>query len=223
MSIHREGYPLLSGLGLILTLLNLLLGPFLSPGSRRALFGASALSFAFVLSFFRYPRRYTPQHPGLVVSPADGTVVALETRDDPEYGGPCQIVSIFLSVFNVHANWVPVAGQVCYSRYHPGQYLVAFHPKSSELNERSTVMIQTEAGPAVLVRQIAGLLARRILTYPQLGEKVAAGDELGFIKFGSRVDVLLPLDSQVAVQLYQQVRGGESPLAYLNSGGPDGH
>jgi len=173
-----------------------------------------SIIYGFTITFFRYPTRFTSREQDIVLAPADGRIVNIERVYEPEYFEDERlIVSIFLSVFNVHLNWLPVDGTVCYQQYHPGQYLVAFHPKSSELNERSTTVIETTNTTKVMVRQIAGLLARRISTYPQEGDAVKAGDELGFIKFGSRVDLLLPVDAVPCVTLYQAVRGGEDVIA----------
>jgi phosphatidylserine decarboxylase len=216
MRIHREGYSLLQKAALGGLLVNL--GVFLA--LPRFLFystlAATSAAYLFLVSFFRYPQRQTPPHPTAVIAPADGTIVAIQPTPEAEYFGDQRImISIFMSVFNVHANWTPISGRVVYQEYHPGKYLVALHPKSSELNERHTVVIENPSGKPVLVRQIAGLLARRICWYVGKNQIVQAGDELGFIKFGSRVDVFLPLDSKIKVQLYQQVRGSETILAEL--------
>ena len=153
---------------------------------------------------------------GVETTPADGTVVALErVREDEYFHDERLKISIYMSALNVHLNRVPVSGKVVYTRYHPGKYLVAFHPKASELNERNTVVFEDAQGRPILVRQIAGILARRIVSYMNTGDHVQAGDELGFIKFGSRCDVFLPLDAQVQIQMQDRIKGGETILARL--------
>lgn len=217
MRIHREGYSTLTKIGTALALicgLSYLLFP------RRLLIyvvGASALILGFFTQFFRNPPRTTPNIANAVIAPADGTIVAIEPTDENEYFHDSRLkISIYMSAFNVHLNRAPIAGKVAYQRYHPGQYLVAFHPKASELNERNTVVLEHAHGQQILVRQIAGLLARRIRYFLQLEQAVKAGDELGFIKFGSRCDVFLPLNSPINVHLDQRVTGGETVLAYLS-------
>ncbi|MBI1282456.1 MAG: phosphatidylserine decarboxylase family protein [Anaerolineaceae bacterium] len=216
MRIHREGYSTLRklavGLAAVCGLSYLVL-------PRRALayvVGASALIFGFFTQFFRNPVRITPNIAEAIIAPADGTIVAIEPTIETEYFHDERLkISIYMSALNVHVNRVPVTGKVVYDRYHPGEYLVAFHPKASELNERNTVVLENSHGQEVLVRQIAGLLARRIRYFLQPEQQVQAGSELGFIKFGSRCDVFLPLDAQVKVYLDQRVTGGETILAEL--------
>lgn len=209
MQIHREGYATLAVVGGLLLALNLLV-------RRTALLLFSGGVLLFFAQFFRNPRRITPQRSDVVIAPADGTIVALERVREEEYFHDERLkISIYMSAFNVHLNRTPVSGRVVYTRYHPGKYLVAFHPKASELNERNTIVMENERQQAVLVRQIAGILARRIVCYVQMGETVRAGEELGFIKFGSRCDVFLPLDAKIIVQLQDQVTGGETFLARL--------
>jgi phosphatidylserine decarboxylase len=216
MKIHREGNrPLQIAAGLLLVnLLGLRLFP------RRGwlgLVGMSLLVFGALAQFFRDPIRTAPQcGERCVLSPADGTVVAIERVHEGEFFHDNRIkISIFMSVINVHVNRVPVNGKLIYYRYHPGQYLMAFHPKSSELNERNTIVIEQEGGQQVLMRQIAGTLARRICFYLKQGQTIAAGQELGFIRFGSRCDIFLPLDAQVNVALEDKVIGGETIIASL--------
>jgi phosphatidylserine decarboxylase len=214
MRIHPEGYPTLAVAATALTLLNILATRLLPQPVRRGLLLLSGLLFGLVAQFFRDPDRVIPAHEGSVIAPADGTIVAVEPVYEPEYFGDERLkISIYMSVLNVHLNRIPVDGKVVYRRYHPGKYLVAFHPKASELNERNTVVIETAAGELLLVRQIAGIMARRITCYPAIGQMVEAGDELGFIKFGSRCDVFLPLNSTVRVRLQQKIKGGETILA----------
>ena len=175
---------------------------------------ASLLLFIFILRFFRKPSRIFTPDDNTVFSPADGTIVAIEEVYEPEYFRDRRLlVSVFMSVWNVHINWYPVAGIVKYFKYHPGKYLIARHPKSSELNERTTLVLENEKKQELMVRQIAGIVARKIIFYPEEGLLVKAGDEMGFIKFGSRLDVYLPLSSKVVVKLKEKVKGKLSPLA----------
>ncbi len=217
LTIHREGYPTLALVGAIGAALALLTARF-APRRAPLALGVALGVWSFFAQFFRHPPRHIPQDETLVLSPADGTIVAVERVYEPEYfQTECLKLSIYMSAVNVHLNRVPLTGQVVYTRYHPGQYLVAFHPKASELNERSTVVLADAAGRRVLVRQIAGLLARRIVPYLRAGQAVQAGDELGFIKFGSRCDVFIAAECEVLVTLDQHVRGGETPLARWRS------
>ncbi len=176
-----------------------------------------AVVFLIVLQFFRSPKRKLVISTRSIVCPADGKVVAIEEVEEPEYfNGEKRIqVSVFMSPLNVHLNRYPISGRVAYSKYHPGDFLVAWHPKSSTENERNTVVIETEFGVSVLIRQIAGFLARRIVWYCHTDDEVKQGDELGFIKFGSRVDLFLPLDAQIKVELDEKVQGGISVLAEI--------
>ncbi len=216
MPIHREGYSTLASIGAVLAVLNgvvliALPRPFFAISA-----GISVSIFVFFAHFFRNPARVTPICDSCIFAPADGTIVAIENVRENEYFLDERIkLSIYMSAINVHLNRVPVNGKVVYNRYHPGQYLVAFHPKASELNERNSIVIERTDGQRVLIRQIAGILARRIRFYLHNEQSVAAGDELGFIKFGSRCDVFLPLDAQIRVQMGQKVKGGETVLAEL--------
>lgn len=219
MPIHREGYSTLSTIGMLLAVLCALAYWLLPRPAFRILALVSVLILGFFTQFFRNPARRTPVTKNGIVAPADGTIVAIEPVTESEYFHDERLkISIYMSAFNVHVNRVPYDGQVIYSRYHPGQYLVAFHPKASELNERNTVVIERSDGQRVLIRQIAGIMARRIRYYLTDGQTVQAGDELGFIKFGSRCDVFLPLTAQVSVHLEQRVTGGETVLAEVVGG-----
>ncbi len=211
MRIHREGYPTLILVGTVLALLNV----FTWQGRyRRVILAASALFWGFFAQFFRHPHRTTPTDSEAIIAPADGIIVDIQHLQEPEYFGEERLkISIYLSALNVHVNRVPVAGKVLYTKYHPGKYLVAFHPKASTLNEHATLVLQDANGREVLVRQIAGLLARRIVTYLGEGQTVQAGQELGFIKFGSRVDIFLPPEARSVVEHEQRVKGGETILA----------
>lgn len=215
MRIHREGRRSITLIGGVIAVFNLLIAA-LVPSLLPLTVPFTLIAWGFFVQFFRNPTRITPKTECGVMSPADGTIVAIERVIESEYFKAERLkVSIYMSALNVHLNRVPIDGTVCYTQYHPGQYLVAFHPKSSELNERHTTVICNTNGQAILIRQIAGLLARRIVCYMQTDQKVKAGDELGFIKFGSRCDVFLPLESVIHVQLEQKVKGGETILAEL--------
>ena len=178
---------------------------------------ASAVFYLFVVNFFRSPRRHFPGNPlNAVVSAADGKVVALEEVMENEYlHCRCIQLSVFMSPANVHANWFPVDGEVIYSKHHSGRFMAAYLPKSSTENERSTVVIRTPSGQDILMRQVAGAMARRIVTYSRKGHKADIDGHLGFIKFGSRVDLYLPLDAEILVEMKQGVRGGVTPVARL--------
>ena len=175
------------------------------------------LSIAFlviILQFFRNPTVVTPQNEHQVISPADGKVVVIEEVEENEYFKEKRIqVSVFMSPFNVHVNRNPIGGIVKYFKYHPGKYLVAWHPKSSTENERTTIVIENKNKIQVLFRQIAGALAKRIVWYVKEGQPVQQGGEMGFIKFGSRVDILLPLGTKIKVELNQVVKGGKTVIA----------
>jgi phosphatidylserine decarboxylase len=177
---------------------------------------ASILLYLFFIRFFRKPIVKLKHDDSAVYAPAEGKIVVVEEVEEKEYfNDKRKQVSIFMSIWDAHVNWIPIAGKVVYKKYHPGKYLVAYNPKSSELNERSTVVIRTKTNTEILIRQIAGAVARRISTYPEDGQLVAQNDELGYIKFGSRVDVLLPVNTEVKVQLKQKVKGNRNILARL--------
>ena len=172
----------------------------------------------FIVSFFREPRRVRIHDNDLVFSPCDGRVVVTEVvRDDEYFGGEERLqVSIFMSVTNVHINWFPVGGVIKYFKYHPGRFLVAWHPKSSTENERTTTVIETPKGVEVLFRQIAGVVARRIVSYIKVGHIVEQNGTCGFIKFGSRIDILLPKNAKLLVEIGDQVVGTQTPIARIS-------
>jgi phosphatidylserine decarboxylase len=176
----------------------------------------SILFYLFILFFFRVPiRHFEPNH-GLIYAPADGKVVVIEETEESEYFKDIRLqVSIFMSPFNVHSNRYPVSGKIKFVSHNPGRNLVAWHPKSSDLNERSTIVVETLDGKEILIRQIAGAVARRIVTYSKTGQDVKQGDELGFIKFGSRVDIFLPVDTEIEIPILQHVRANKSILARI--------
>lgn len=218
MSIHKEGYKILIAGFLILILLNIFLNVFLTDRMLiKWIFGIGSLMlYVFLLFFFRLPARHLEPDPGLIYAPADGKVVVIEETEEKEYFKDMRLqVSIFMSPFNMHSNRYPVSGYIKYVGYHPGHYMVARYPKSSELNERNTVVIETSKGVEVLVRQIAGAVARRIVTYAKKDQEVKQGDELGFIKFGSRVDIFLPLGTEVEIPILQQVKANKSIIAKI--------
>ena len=177
----------------------------------------SAVAYLFVFNFFRSPkRRYRGERKNIVVSSVDGHVVAIEKVYEAEYLKKDAIMlSVFMSPFNVHANWYPVDGSVEYVRHHKGRFLSAYLPKASVENERSTIGIVTDSGFRITVRQIAGAMARRIVTYARRGDTANIDRHLGFIKFGSRVDIYLPLDTEILVKMKQKVKGGVTPVANL--------
>lgn len=218
MAIHKEGYKILFIGFVILIVINAMVGIIWSDNSvlKWAFLFFSVVLYIFILFFFRLPVRYLEPDPGLIYAPADGKVVVIEETVEKEYFRDNRLqISIFMSPFNMHSNRYPVSGIVKYVCYHPGNYLVAWHPKSSELNERSSIVIETEGGEEILIRQIAGAVARRIVTYAKKDQIVTQGDELGFIKFGSRVDIFLPLGTEIEVPILQQVKANKSIIAKI--------
>ncbi len=216
MTIHKEGYATIGIATLVLGLINAFSMWFLSeqfPIVSLLLFVVTFGFWIFILSFFRLPERKHTMDGNKIICPADGKVVVIEETHDAEFFKDKRLqVSIFMSPLNVHVNRNAVSGEVVYSQYHPGKYLVAWHPKSSTENERHSVVYKTAQGE-ILVKQIAGAVARRIVNYLKPGMQVKQNDEMGFIKFGSRVDVLLPPGTQVKVNLEQAVQGGVTVLA----------
>ena len=215
MTIHKEGYRIIIGTIVILAALNILVAWF-APGVLIFTEIASVIFFLLILQFFRHPRReILVADDKLIYAPADGKVVVIEEADEPEYFKDKRLqISIFMSPTNVHVNRNPISGTVNYFKYHPGKYLVAWHPKSSTENERTTVVIDS-GEEEILLRQIAGALAKRIKNYLDVGDEVTQGSEMGFIKFGSRVDLFLPLDAKVEVEIGQKVRGNKTVIAKL--------
>lgn len=216
MTIHREGYKTIAVSALIFGLFNVVSFTFLSasiPWLAIVLFLVTLGLFLFMISFFRIPHRKLTINDNKIICPADGKVVVIEEVTEVEYFKDKRIqVSIFMSPANVHVNRNPMSGEVIYNKYHKGKYLVAWHPKSSTENERWSVVTKNSHGE-ILYKQIAGALAKRICNYTKVGEQVKQGGEYGFIKFGSRVDVLLPLNAKVEVGLNQVVQGGVTVLA----------
>jgi phosphatidylserine decarboxylase len=218
MKVHKEGTGLLLILFSCLFLLNLVL--YHTNGECTLFYSMSFVSiviFLLVLNFFRSPfRRFPFDSEGLVIAPADGTVVAIEEVTENEIlHKQCIQISIFMSVFNVHANWFPVNGTVKHVSHRKGRFMAAYLPKSSVENERSAIVITTHCGRDILARQIAGAMAQRIVTYAKEGETCHVDEHLGFIKFGSRVDVYIPLGSEILVGMDQKVTGNQTPVARL--------
>ncbi len=218
MTIHKEGTASLIISAITLALLYAIVKHFTPDQDilHNVIFGICLFFFLVVLQFFRKPTRKTPINPNHIIAPADGKVVVIEEVIETEYfKGPRRQVSIFMSPINVHINFNPLSGIVSYFKYHPGKYLVAWHPKSSTENERTTVVTKHENGTEVLFRQIAGAMARRICWYVKEGDIVKQGEEFGFIKFGSRVDIYLPLNAKILVNLEDRPVGGETVIAEL--------
>lgn len=216
MTIHKEGHTILFGTLVVLVALNVAI-TYLLPEYQILQTGVIIVSivlYLIVLQFFRSPTRHTNINPLHVIAPVDGKVVVIEEVEETEYlKTKCIQVSIFMSPINVHVNRNPVAGVVEFFKYHPGKFLVAWHPKSSTENERTTVVVRRENGVKVLFRQIAGALAKRIVWYVKEGDNVQQGSEFGFIKFGSRVDIYLPLGTKIACKLNDVTTGGETVIA----------
>jgi phosphatidylserine decarboxylase len=215
MKIHKEGHKILITFLLSLAILNFLIYWYL-PAYLNIASIASTVLFLLILQFFRNPRReIVVADNNIVYAPADGKIVVIEQAHEGEYFNDNRLqVSIFMSPTNVHVNRNPVSGTVNYFRYHPGKYLVAWHPKSSSENERTTLVIDS-GEDEVLLRQIAGAMAKRIVAYVNEGDQVHQGKDFGFIKFGSRVDLFLPLDAKIEVTMGQKVKGNKTVIARL--------
>lgn len=218
MTIHKEGYGIITKFFLLLGTLDLIV--FFTTEIEILFYLTLAITsilFLLVVSFFRSPNRKAVLGEDLVIAPADGTVVVIEETQEQEYLKDKRIqVSIFMSPLNVHINWYPVKGIIKYCKHHSGRFMAAWLPKSSTENERTTVVIENDSKTPILMRQIAGAMARRIVSYAQKGEKVDQCQQEGFIKFGSRVDVFLPLGTEINVKLNQKVKGSQTVIARLN-------
>ena len=216
MRLHKEGYYIVFVAVLIWLIVNWLVGLTGETVFRVFILLATLPFLVLTIRFFRYPHRKITAFPGSVLSPADGTIVAIEETTETEYFKDKRLqVSVFMSVYNVHINWNPVPGEVIYFQHHKGHFMAAYLPKSSTLNERATTVIRMADGTEVLVRQIAGAVAKRIISYSTVGKQVAQQDELGYIRFGSRVDLFLPIGTKVNVELCQEVIGSQTILATL--------
>ncbi len=214
---HKEGHKIILTTLVIVVACFLLVDNFVSVFWLRTVILTTLLVLLIlILQFFRNPKRITQVSDDTVVSPVDGKVVVIEEVFEKEYfNEKCLQVSVFMSPLNVHVTRYPVSGKVVFSKYHPGKYLVAWHPKASEENERTTVVVENPKYGKVLYRQIAGALAKRIVNYAKVDDNTKQGTDSGFIKFGSRVDLFLPLDTNIKVELNQKVRGGESIIAEI--------
>lgn len=218
LKIHREGIKIIGFSGLFLLLFNFILRYFAPQWFWINLIVgmASLLLWAVIIYFFRVPNRDIFCEHGKILAPADGKVVVIEKTFEKEYFNDERIqISIFMSPLNVHINWIPVNGTIAYSQYHPGSYVVAWKPKASEENERFTTVVKTFNNEEILIRQIAGKLARRIVTYALPDMECVQGQQLGFIKFGSRIDIFLPLNAKINVELNQKVKGNKTLIAEI--------
>ena len=207
---HKEGHLIILYTFLLIALITVLVDFFIENQILKYILQIFCLlTLILILQFFRNPKRKFNLNPEKVLSPVDGKIVAIEEVFENEYFNDKRLqVSIFMSPINVHVTRYPIGGEVLYSKYHPGKYLVAWHPKSSEKNERTTIVINNKNIGKILYRQIAGLLARRIINYAKVEENVIQGNDAGFIKFGSRVDLFLPLNAKINVKINQNVKGG---------------
>jgi phosphatidylserine decarboxylase len=212
---HKEGHKIIL-LFLSITIIDILIVEYFIENSTLKIFIQiiSLLILILILQFFRNPKRNTVISDDKILSPVDGKVVIIKKVFEKEYFKDERLqISVFMSPINVHVTRYPSSGVIVFSKYHPGDYLVAWHPKSSEKNERTTIVLKTKTFGEILYRQIAGALARRIVNYAKVGANAIQGEDAGFIKFGSRVDLFLPLDSKVKVKLNQKVIGGETVIS----------
>jgi phosphatidylserine decarboxylase len=220
MRIHKEGQAIVLGVLIIFMVLYVLIAHF---SNYNALYynsvGIAGLLFLFfILFFFRNPTRKISTDHSIVFAPTDGKIIAIEEVFETEFlNRKCVKVSIFMSIWNIHVNRYPISGQVTYTKYHPGKYLIAHHPKSSELNEHQTIVIEKPNGTDVMIKQIAGTIARRIICYAKQGQHVEQGDDLGFIRFGSRVDIFIPLNASVLILMGELVKGNKTMIARFNN------
>ena len=214
---HREGYKIIINTFLIVSTIAVVAEYYINIEWLKMIIQTAALVlFILVLQFFRNPKRRTPKNEKQLIAPVDGKVVIIQEVYEKEYFKDQRLqVSIFMSPLNVHVTRYTMSGSVVFSKYHPGKYLVAWHPKSSELNERTTVVLKNKSFGEVLYRQIAGAVARRIVNYAQEGMEIVQGEDAGFIKFGSRVDLFLPIGTKLDISLGDVVKGGVQPVAHL--------
>ena len=217
MRLHKEGTKIIVYTVLLLSAINLAFFQFLDvPFLNYTLLSISVVLLVLVLNFFRVPLRKVTINDKNILAPSDGKLVVIEQVQEDEYlKENCIQLSIFMSPLNVHKQWFPINGKVEYTKYHPGKYLVAWHPKSSTENERSTTVISSNNGTKILFRQIAGAVARRICNYANLGQTITQKDEAGFIKFGSRVDVFVPINATIKVKIGDKIIGGQTILATI--------
>ncbi|GAA0757364.1 phosphatidylserine decarboxylase family protein [Psychroflexus lacisalsi] len=213
---HKEGYKILVSSLIGLIIINLLSNLLIDESQQWLIiliFLVSFILFFLVAQFFRNPKREIEKNEGHILAPVDGKVVTIEKVFEPEFVNEERLqVSIFMSPINVHVTRYPIGGKIVYNKYHPGKFLVAWHPKSSEENERTTVVVETKNFGNILFRQIAGAVARRIVNYAKEGQTAVQGEDSGFIKFGSRVDIFLPVDAEVSVKINDVVKGGKTVI-----------
>ena len=212
---HKEGFKIIFYAAAILVLSIFIIDNYvLNYWLQKGLMILFLICFVLIIQFFRNPRRKTVINDNHIIAPADGKIVVIEEVVEKEYfKNKKRQISIFMSPLNVHVTRYPVGGNVNYCKYHPGKYLVAWHPKSSEDNERTTIVVENPRIGEILYRQIAGAVARRIVNYAQVGQNVVQGEDAGFIKFGSRIDIFVPLDMKIEVELHQKTKGGETIIA----------
>ena len=214
MRVHKEGYTIITIAFFLLLAIDLISYFAFGKIGLYIMLAPTLFGLIFVLRFFRIPKRNPEQMSNSIYSPADGVVVAIEEVEENEFlNAKCIQVSVFMSVWNVHINWFPFSGTVKYFKYHPGNFYLAWHPKSSTHNERTSIAVERKDGMTILMRQIAGFVAGRIICDAKEGNAVTHSQQLGFIKFGSRVDLFLPLDSVIKVQLNQKVVGIQTVIA----------
>ncbi len=215
MKIHHEGYKIILVTVIVVGILGFLANQYIpNDFIRLFLLIGLGIELLWTISFFRVPDRKTNVTANAILSAADGKVVTIEEVDETEYfNGKCMMISVFMSPFNVHVNWYPMDGEVAYTQYHPGKYLAAYNPKSSTLNERNTVVVTNKKGESVLMRQIAGVMARRIISYAKKGDVTHQGGEFGIIRFGSRVDFFMPTTAKVEVKIGDKVKAKQTVIA----------
>lgn len=214
MTLHKAGYKLLVKFLIVGILINLASFHYIDNSTAvYTILAISCVLYLFTLNFFRYPNRIIIQDDNTILAPADGTIVVIEETEETEYLKDRRIqVSIFMSIFNVHINWFPINGVVKYFKHHKGNFLAAHLPKSSTENERTTIVLESNNNQTILMRQIAGAVARRIVTYARVGENASQDKHAGFIKFGSRVDLFLPLGTKIEVKLGQKTTGSQTVI-----------
>ncbi len=218
MTIHKEGYKIIFITFIILAILGVLVRYFIPNNIIQIiLFVGFALELIWTISFFRVPKRIVAINDNHILASADGEVVAMEVVDENEFFHDSRImISVFMSPFNIHVNWYPIKGKVIYTKYHKGKYLAAYNPKSSTDNERNSIAVESGNGKAVLVRQIAGVMARRIISYAKKGDIVEQGQEFGIIRFGSRVDFFIPVSSKVKIKIGDKVVAQKTIIAHFS-------
>jgi len=218
MRLHKEGYNIILVTFIILALLSVATWFFIPWKILQILFFVGFfIEFIWTISFFRVPKRDINFNDNHILSSADGEIVAIEEVTESEFFNDNRImISVFMSPFNIHVNWYPFKGKVIYTKYHKGKYHAAYNPKSSTNNERNSIVLEKEKGKAVLIRQIAGIMARRIISYSKKGDSANQGEEFGIIRFGSRVDFFLPVDAKINVKIGQNVRAQKTVIAYFD-------